>query len=1519
VVSRLEDRTLLSTYTVNLTSDTGASSGTDAGTGDPSGDLRWAITHANADSTADVINFDLPTSDPNYDAATGSWSIKLNSGLPVITNSLTIDGYTQPGAHPNTPVGGNAVLQSVGANAALKVVLDGQGNALHAIELGAPNCVIKGLVINHITGAGDSGEAIFIDSTAPGFLIQGNYIGTDVTGSSAVPVSQGIECYATTGQIGGTGAGQGNVLSGATTANPDGHTGYAVQVQTNFTVTIQGNLIGTNAAGTAAITNSVGIAVGVNPGADTEVIGGTTPGAGNLISGNTWGALGQFGNGGIFQGNLVGTDITGMKAIPNGTGLSHVDVVGGTATGSRNIVSGNTGDGVAFSNAIQGNYIGTDISGAVALGNGNGVNDAYLSGHLIGGTTAAARNVIAGNLNSDIADASGTVEGNFIGLDVTGEAVPQGPSAYYGIFSANGATITGNDISGHRSGLWGLHGCVVQGNAIGTNAEGTVAIGNNDGIDLIAGSNLNNTIGGTAQGQGNLISGNSTGIYIAGSSTASAMSETIEGNLIGTAADGTTPLGNGDGIYVDSGISGGVTIGGTVSGSGNVIANNNNVGVFVHSSSSAPDSTGVSILGNSIFGNTNIGISLGFYIVNNNFAPLPNTPGGPHTGANDLQNYPALSAAYAGGASTIIGTLNSNSNATFRVEFFANPAPDPSGFGQGRSYLGFTNVTTDSNGNASINVAVPAATSPGEWVSATATAPDGSTSEFSQDVEVTKIPTTTKLTASAAASSFGQNLTFATTITANAGSGTPGGSVDFTDTTTGNDLGAIALVNGIASLTTSSLPVGSRTIMASYLGDSTYLPSSATITVSIGPSIIVTNSTASGALSVSGNASINLPGLVAVDSSSATALSASGNAQITGTVIDVFGGVKKTSGATMSPAPTTGVSLADPLAAMVGPCVTGLTSYGSVSVSGSSQKTIGPGIYSQISVSGNASLTMTAGTYIIEGGGLTVMGNASLSGSGVFIYNAGSNYPNSGGNFGGITFSGTGSFNLSAPTSGSYAGILIFQSRQNTRALSFSGTAMAGMTGLIYAPNALLSMSGNASLQSALDVGMLNLSGNVNLTQIAAGSDGTGDGSGIANTLLAGNLAIYINDPSGLFTSDELARIQDAINTWDTLLAPYNVTISEVSDPTQANMVIDIGSTSACGGVAQGVLGCFNAASSEITMIQGWDWYAGSDPSQIGAGQYDFETTVLHELGHALGLGGSTNPNSPMYETLATGVVDRTVSTQDLNIPDPPAGADPQMAAGFHSGAATGSSAFGQVASAAGSNAVPGPGLVVLMPLPAGGAASSGQSSVVSGQRPAAGDQAILPVGTGPSLIVQGTAGERERELIPRLVAQPDDDSQADREPSSGRERTDPEGEPVPIASPTERRNSCQLPVVSCQFGEIDPVLDELAADVVRVRGGRIAVDAAVGGTGLQPVFMSLPVPEFPASKMAVPLPASGSDSPRAPASESSFSPLSSRLSAVLLAAGLGAYWASALDAGSRRARRPHARGRVFKFGTRLK
>jgi hypothetical protein len=121
---------------------------------------------------------------------------------------------------------------------------------------------------------------------------------------------------------------------------------------------------------------------------------------------------------------------------------------------------------------------------------------------------------------------------------------------------------------------------------------------------------------------------------------------------------------------------------------------------------------------------------------------------------------------------------------------------------------------------------------------------------------------------------------------------------------------------------------------------------------------------------------------------------------------------------------------------------------------------------------------MGAGLYIIEGGGFQVTGNASVSGTGVTLYNAGSKFPNSGGTFGAITLSGNGTISLSPPTTGSYAGVLILQPAANTQALSFSGNAMAGVSGTVYAPAAQLVESGNAEVSATVIVDTMTLSGN---------------------------------------------------------------------------------------------------------------------------------------------------------------------------------------------------------------------------------------------------------------------------------------------------------------------------------------------------------------------------------------------------------------------------------------------------------
>ncbi len=342
-------------------------------------------------------------------------------------------------------------------------------------------------------------------------------------------------------------------------------------------------------------------------------------------------------------------------------------------------------------------------------------------------------------------------------------------------------------------------------------------------------------------------------------------------------------------------------------------------------------------------------------------------------------------------------------------------------------------------------------------------------------------PTTTAATASASTVNFGQPVTFTARVTANApGSGTPAGTVDFFDTTTSTDLtpGGVALSSGAATFATASLAVGTDAVEATYSGSTDFLTSGAGAgTITVRQSVIVLDLSAGGALSLSGSASINVAGGVYVDSSSSSALSASGAPSIKAAVIDVHGGVQKSGSPSFSPAPATGAAVVtDPLASLPLPSTTGLTTYGSENLAGASSATIKPGIYSAISVSGSASLTLSSGTYIIEGGGFSVSGAASVAGSGVTIVNAGGKYPTTGGTYGGITLSGSGSYKLTPPTTGPYAGVVIVQTRDNTKALTVSGAA-SGMTGTIYAPAAQLAETGSASLNAALIVDTLTLSG----------------------------------------------------------------------------------------------------------------------------------------------------------------------------------------------------------------------------------------------------------------------------------------------------------------------------------------------------------------------------------------------------------------------------------------------------------
>ena len=171
----------------------------------------------------------------------------------------------------------------------------------------------------------------------------------------------------------------------------------------------------------------------------------------------------------------------------------------------------------------------------------------------------------------------------------------------------------------------------------------------------------------------------------------------VVGNWIGTDSSGIIAIPNvGDGVEIDTGASDN-TIGGTAAGSGNIIAFNSAVGVQV-GTNATDTTTGDAIEGNSIFANGTLGISLGGTSV------VSNDSQG-HSGPNLFQDFPVVSSVLTSGGTTLIsGSINEAANTTYRIELFANASADPSGFGQGQTFLTYVNVTTDGSGAGTFSV-----------------------------------------------------------------------------------------------------------------------------------------------------------------------------------------------------------------------------------------------------------------------------------------------------------------------------------------------------------------------------------------------------------------------------------------------------------------------------------------------------------------------------------------------------------------------------------------------------------------------------------------------------------------------------------------------------------------------------------------------------------------------------------------------------------------------------------------------
>ena len=374
-------------------------------------------------------------------------------------------------------------------------------------------------------------------------------------------------------------------------------------------------------------------------------------------------------------------------------GLEFANGSAGSTVKGLAINAWNVGIYVETANVVvQGCFIGTDASGMAAVPNDTdvvafgGIGAAALT---VGGPQPADRNLIAGFVSLE-AVAGATIEGNIIGPDVTGAAV----------------------FPGSRRGTINIY-----------------------------------TIGGTTFIRGNVVTGSdSVGAFTIGDGSPSAFETILQANFIGTDATGTVDLGNNImwGIEVDTTD---VTIGGTGPGEGNVIAFNGR-GVDV-----SQNAKRCKIRGNSIYSNgprVPYGPQ-GIQLFNPSppllfISPLPNDPGDADSGANELQNFPVLTSAVSslaeGGTTTITGSLNSTPNTTFDVDFYSNPSclHWPRSYVEGKTYLGSDQVTTNGSGDAPINVVLPVTLEPGERVSATATDPDGNTSEFSQRIVLHSSP-----------------------------------------------------------------------------------------------------------------------------------------------------------------------------------------------------------------------------------------------------------------------------------------------------------------------------------------------------------------------------------------------------------------------------------------------------------------------------------------------------------------------------------------------------------------------------------------------------------------------------------------------------------------------------------------------------------------------------------------------------------------------------------------------------------
>ena len=574
-VLELEPRRLLSAYVVNDSSDLPLDPAIGPGeTANGTITLRSAIQQVDIDGTGSI-------------GFASSMTI-TTSGLPTITASgVTIDGGTL----------GSVVVEGNGA-AASGLILAGNDAAITGLEItgfghdgidvGATCATIGGTAAGAGNAVfGNTGAGLSLGSFGGSALVQGNFIGTDPAGESGVGnKGDGIYIDSAGNTIGGASAAARNVISG----NAGDGVDIAGTIATGNVVA--SDFIGTSPAGSAALANYDGVVI--DGGASDNVIGASGgKGGPNVVSGNTTNGIfitGAGTSGNLVAGSDIGTNAAGTASIANTrSGIlldnSSTDTTVGLP-GAGNLISGNGGRGIAAFDVtgtiIQANLIGTNAAGTAVIP-GDYVNGVEIDNGsaTIGGTTPGTANVIS--------------------IGPGGTDGPDSGPGYAGGYDEQPSGITLNWIAEPAT----VTAALIEGNLIGTDITGTVALGNPAGITISSAAAA--TIGGTAAGAGNLIADSQQdGIVLdyIGSSDNLIQGNTIVDNGLQTSTGSWAGIRIFNEPSATNSASTGNTIGGTTAGAGNIIADNAGPGVAID----GPYATGNVVEGNVI--GTNAGGTL---------------------------------------------------------------------------------------------------------------------------------------------------------------------------------------------------------------------------------------------------------------------------------------------------------------------------------------------------------------------------------------------------------------------------------------------------------------------------------------------------------------------------------------------------------------------------------------------------------------------------------------------------------------------------------------------------------------------------------------------------------------------------------------------------------------------------------------------------------------------------------------------------------------------------------------------